>query len=437
VLAFAGAVALLAAVLFSVTPAVNLSFSQVRAGLAEASRGSAGTTWRRMGSKLVIVELAAATVLLVGAGLLGKSLSRLLQVDLGFQPDHLVTLNITAMDSEYPGNEQARAFARRILDRVQSVPGVKSAAVARRGVPLDGNSSTNWFRLLGRPWHGEHYEAPVRSVSPGYFATLGAKLSRGRYFREDDDWTKPRVAIINQSSARKFFPGEDPIGEQFAYVSIGAPPIEIVGIVEDIREGPLDQPMAAVLYVPFLQELQPNFTLVARTAQPEQSCLRLIEAAVRQIDPSIAAYRGLTMADKIHDSQSAYLHRSSAWLVGGFAGIALLLGVVGLYGVVAYSVSRRRREIGIRMALGAHRGAVYRLIMREAVQLTAIGVVAGLAISLGATALMRSLLFEVRPWDMATLGGVAAVLAAAALLASFLPASRAAAVNPTDALRSE
>jgi predicted permease len=437
VVAFAAVIALLAAAVFSLTPAANFSFAKMRAGLAEAERGSAGTAWRRLGSKLVIVELAIAMVLLVGAGLLGKSLSRLLRVDLGFEPDHLVTLNITAPDADYSGNQQILAFARKVLDQVKSVPGIESAAVARRGVPLDGNSSTNWFRVVGRPWHGEHEEAPVRSVSPGYFATLGAKLSRGRHFREDEDWTKPRVAIINESMGRKFFPGEDPMGKQIAYVSIGAPPIEIVGIIEDIREGPLDQPMAAVIYVPFLQELQPNFTLVARTQQAEQSSLRLIEAAVRQIDPSIAAYRGLTMTEKIHDSQSAYLHRSSAWLVGGFAGIAFLLGVVGLYGVVAYSVSRRRREIGIRMALGADRGAVYRLIMREAGQLTAIGVTAGLAASLFATNLMGALLFEVRSWDIATLGGVAAVLATAALLASFLPASRAAAVNPTDALRSE
>ena len=437
VLVFAAIVALLAAAVFSLTPAANFSFAKMRAGLAEAERGSAGTTWRRLGSKLVIVELATAVVLLVGAGLLGKSLSRLLQVNLGFQPEHLITLNISAPDVKYSGNQQVLAFTRTILDQVRSVPGIEAAAVARRGVPLDGNGNTNWFRVIGRPWHGEHEEAPVRSVSAEYFATLGAKLSRGRYFRDDEDWNKPRVAIINESMARKVFSGEDPIGKQIAYVSIGDPPIEIVGIIEDIREGPLDQPMAAVIYVPFLQEPQPSFTLVARTAQAEQSSLRLMEAAVRQIDPSIAAYRGLTMTEKIHNSQSAYLHRSSAWLVGGFAGIALLLGVVGLYGVVAYSVSRRRREIGIRMALGADRGAVYRLIMREAGQLTAIGVAAGLTASLLATNLMRGLLFEVPSWDVATLSGVALVLATAALLASFLPASRAAAVNPTEALRSE
>jgi macrolide transport system ATP-binding/permease protein len=176
---------------------------------------------------------------------------------------------------------------------------------------------------------------------------------------------------------------------------------------------------------------------VVRTGQSEQSLVPALAALIRQIDPVIVTYRGVMMSDKIHDSQSAYLHRSAAWLVGGFAGLALLLGVVGLYGVIAYSVSRRTREIGIRMALGARRSTVYRLILKEAARLVAFGIVVGLASSLVATTLMSTLLFQVRPWDVATLAGVAAILTVCALLASFLPARRAAAVNPTDALRSE
>jgi macrolide transport system ATP-binding/permease protein len=436
-LAFAGAITLLTAVLFSFTPALHLSRSEMRAGLAESGRGSAGNTWRRLGSKLVIVELATATVLLVGAGLLGKSLYRLLQVDLGFEPDHLVTLNIAPSGPGYGTDQQVLAFTRTILDRIETVPGVISVGIARRGVPLDGNGNTIWFRVVGRPWHGEHYEAPSRSVSPGYFTTLGAKLSRGRYFREDEDLSKPRVAVINQAMARKYFPGEDPLGKQLVYVSISAQPMEIVGIMEDIKEGPLDEAIPPVLYIPFLQELQSNFILVVRTAQSEQSLLPALAAMIRQIDPAIVSYRGVTMSDKIHDSQSAYLHRSAAWLVGGFAGLSLLLGVVGLYGVIAYSVSRRTREIGIRMALGARRSSVYRLILKEAGRLTAIGIVAGLVSSVAATTLMGTLLFEVRSWDVPTLAAVAAILTIFALLASFVPARRAAAINPTDALRSE
>jgi predicted permease len=436
-LAFAGVIALLTAALFAFTPALHLSLSELRTGLAESGRGSAGNAWRRLGSKLVAVELAMATVLLVGAGLLGKSLQRLLHVDLGFQPDHLVALNVAGSNVTYKTPEQIRSFVNTLLDRVQSVPGVRSVGLARRGVPLDGNGNTYWFRVVGRPWHGEHYEAPDRSVSPAYFPTLGAKMARGRNFTEDDNASKPLVAIINQALARKYFPGEDPIGKQLLYLSVASKPMEIVGIVEDFKEGPLDENVPPVLYVPFLQEIQSNFTLVARTAQSEDSLLPALDSIIRQIDPGIVTYRGTTMRDKIHESPAAYIHRSSAWLVGGFAGLALLLGVVGLYGVVAYSVSRRTREIGIRMALGARSGLVYRLILREAGTLTAIGIVVGLGLSLGAATLMKSLLFQVRTWDVATLASVAVILGICSLAASFVPARRAASVNPTEALRLE
>jgi len=435
VLAFAGAIALLTAILCSFTPTLLLSRLGSQADLS--ARGSTSNTWRRLGSKLVIVELAMATILLVGAGLLGRSLYRLLRVDLGFKPDHLVTVNIAASGSNYETNAQILAFIKNVLDRVESLPGVSSTGIARRGVPLDGNGNTYWFRVVGRPWHGEHYEAPNRSVSPKYFETLGSTLSRGRYFREDEDASKPRVAIINQALARKYFAGEDPIGKQLAYVSVPAAPLEVVGITDDIREGPLDEVIPPVLYVPFLQDVQNNFTLVVRTKQSEQSILPTLSATIRQIDPAIVTYRGVTMTEKIQDSQSAYLHRSSAWLVGGFAGLALLLGVVGLYGVIAYSVSRRTREIGIRIALGARPSAVYQLILKEACWLTVIGIVTGLVSSLAATVLMRKLLFQVRSWDVPTLAAVATILGICALLASFLPAHRAAAVNPTEALRME
>jgi macrolide transport system ATP-binding/permease protein len=437
VLAFAGCVALLTGVLFSFTPALHLSWSGLQAGLAESGRGSAGSGWRRLGSKLVVVELATATVLLVGAGLLGQSLYRLLRVNLGFEPDHLVTLNVALSGSSNGTDHEILALTKMMFDRIRSIPGVTSAGIARRGVPLDGNGNTIWFRVLGRPWHGEHYEAPSRSISPDYFRTLGARLSRGRYFREDEDASKPQVAIVNQALVRKYFAGEDPIGKQLAYVSIPVKPLEIVGVVEDVREGPLDEAIPPVLYIPFQQEVRDNFALVVRTGVSDESLLPQLAATIRQIDPAIVSYRGVTMMEKIHDSQSAYLHRSSAWLVGGFAGLALSLGVVGLYGVIAYSVSLRTREIGIRMALGATGGSVYRLILKEAGGLTALGIGAGLVASLGATSLMRSLLFGVRSWDVPTLAAVAVTLAVAALAGSFLPARRAAAVNPTEALRGE
>jgi len=437
VAAFAGLVALLAAVLFSLAPSLRIWSRELRDGLAEGSRGSAGTVWRRLGSKLVVLELATAMVLLVSAGLLGKSLYRLLHVNLGFEADHLVTMNVAAPDSRYGKDSQVIALTRQAVSRIESLPGVKSVGVSHSGVPVSNNGNTMWFRVLGRPWHGEHQEAPARHVSAGYFTTLGTKLLRGRYFTEQEDKSKPRVAIINQVFARQHFPGEDPLGKQLSYVSVQRPPMEIVGIVEDIREGPLDAAIPPVLYTPFNQDPDDFFTVVVRTSQDERSLLLALAATVHQIDSGILTVRGTTMTDRINDSQSAYLHRSSAWLVGGFAALALLLGVVGLYGVIAYSVSQRTREIGVRMALGAQRGSVYRLILKEAGWLTAFGIIIGSVCAVAAASLMRGLLFGVRSWDVPTLVVVAGVLGLAALLASFIPARRAASVNPVDALRAE
>jgi len=437
VLGFAGVIALLSALLFSVTPALHLSLSESHAGLAEASRGSAGTTWRRIGSKLVVVELATAMVLLVAAGLLGKSLHRLLRVDVGLRPDHLIALQVAAPDSSYATPQQAITLERQVVNQVERLPGVEFVGISALGLPMDGNGNTSWFRVAGRPWHGEHNEAPERHVSSGYFATLGAKLLRGRYFAEEEDASKPSVAIINQAFARQYFSGEDPLGQQILYTSGSRKPIEIVGIVENIKEGPLDVATPPVLYIPFNQNTNDYFGVVVRTSQAEQSMLPTLTATIHQLDPDIATYGGATMTDRIRDSQSAYLHRSSAWLVGGFAVLALLLGVVGLYGVVAYSVSQRTREIGIRMALGAQRSSVHRLILKEAAWLTAAGIFIGLACSMAAATLIRGLLFEVRSWDAQTLMTVAAVLGISALLASYIPARRAARVDPIVALRWE
>ncbi len=436
VLAFAGAISLLAAALFSFTPIVHFSLPEMREGLTEASRGSSGITWRRLGSKLVVLELATAMVLLVGAGLLGKSLFLLLHVGIGLQPDHLVTLQVAAPRSRYGKDEQAMALGRQVVSRIASLPGVRSVGISS-DLPVAGWGDTTWFRVLGHPWHGEHNDTPERDVSAGYFTTLRSKLLRGRYFTEEEDVSKPRVAIINQALARQYFPGEDPIGKKISGLADPPVPIEIIGIVEDIKEGPLDTANRSVLYFPFNQSPGAYFNLVVRTSQAERSLLPTLAAAIHQINPDIVTADGATMSDLINDSPSAYLHRSSAWLVGGFAVLALLLGVVGLYGVVAYSVSQRTREIGVRMALGAQSRSVYRLILKEAGWLTASGILIGLACSVAAASLIHNLLFGVSSWDVPTLIAVAVVLGVSALLASYIPARRAASVDPVQALRAE
>jgi predicted permease len=305
-------------------------------------------------------------------------------------------------------------------------------------LPVSFNGNTTWIRLLDRAYNGEHNEVNQRDVSSAYFTTLKAKLLSGRYFTDAEDASKPRVAVINQALARKYFPGEDPLGKKIGDTTLTPKSItEIVGLVEDIKEGPLDSEIWPAVYYPLNQSPDNYFSVLARTSRAEQSVLPTLVSAVHEIDPDIGTSGETTMTRKINDSQSAYLHRSAAWLVGGFAGLALLLGVVGLYGVIAYSVSQRTREIGVRMALGAERASVYQLILKEAGWLTAFGIAGGLLCSIATATLMRKLLFGTEAWDGFTLLTVSATLSLSALLASFIPARRAASVNPVEALRTE
>lgn len=434
---FACGIALLAAVLFGITPTLRLAGAEMREGLAEGGRSYAGTLWRRFGANLVVVELAIAVVLLAGAGLLAKSFYRLLHVDLGFRPGHLATLQIAAPDPRYSKDEQAVALARQVVSRISSLPGVQSAALTSV-LPVSFNGNTTWIRFLDRSYHGEHSEVNERDVSSEYFTTIKARLLRGRYFTDSEDASKPGVVVINQALAKQYFPGEDPIGKKIVHFDLAPNSTrEIIGIVDDIKEGPLDSEIWPAVYYPLNQAPDTSFALVVRTSQAEQAVLPSLVKTIHQIDPDIGTYDEATMIQRINDSQTAYLHRSSAWLVGGFAFLALLLGVVGLYGVIAYSVSQRTREIGVRMALGAQRSSVYRLILMEAGWLTAGGIAIGIVCSAATAMLMSKLLFGVLWWDVSTLAGVIAVLAASALVASYVPAHRAASVNPLEALRAE
>jgi macrolide transport system ATP-binding/permease protein len=434
VLAFAGAISVASCVFFSLLPALRVSLSNLRDGLSEGARGASGTVWRRFGSNLVVLELTMAVVLLVGAGLLGKSFYRLLRVDTGLEPDHLAALQVAATGEAYAKNPQLVVLYRSLQARLETLPGVKSIAFTSK-LPLGDGDGTTGFHVVGQPADDVHREVAFRNVSANYFATLQARLVRGRYFAEDEDVSKHPVIIINQQMAKQYFSGKNPVGMQISVN--GIPKIEIIAVINDIQEGQLDAAPRGAMYMPLNQNPSSYFGVVLRTSQQEDALLPAATAAIHSVDPGLAVYDPVTMSERLHDSPHAALHRSSAWIVGGFAALALLLSVVGLYGVIAYSVSQRTREIGVRMALGAQRSAVYRLILSEAVWLAAVGISAGLFSSLAAAMLIRKLLFDVRAWDASVLTSVAVVLAAAALLASYLPARRAASVNPTEALHAE
>lgn len=436
VLAFAILLAVFAGALFALTPILRLRFSEIRQGLSEGGRGAAGIVWRHFGSRLVVIELATAMVLLTGAGLLGKSFYRLMHIDIGLQPDHIAIAHINAQPEKYNNNEKQAALGRSIVISLANLPGVKSAAITTK-LPIEDADWTTGFRIVGRPYHGEHNEVAIRLVSTGYMTTLRTTLVSGRYFADTDNASSSKVVIVNQALAKQYFPGENPVGKQITFGGPKDPAMLIVGLINDIQEGQLDAAPRGAMYLPFLQNPNSSFVVLVRTAQDEQAMLPVVESALRSIDSGMAIYDPMTMDEKIHDAPSTYLHRSSAWIVGGFAVMALLLGVVGLYGVIAYSVSQRTREIGVRMAMGAARRTVYGMVLTEAGQLIAIGVGLGLVVSVPAGLLMRNLLFGVRAWDAPTLAVVAAFLAAAALLASFLPAHRAASVSPAEALRAE
>ena len=436
VLLFALAVAAFAILLFSAAPLVRLPMRDFREGMAEGDRGSAAR-WRRFGGKMVVLEIATAMVLLVGAALLGQSFYRLLHVDTGIDASHLALLRIAASSEHYKADAQKIELQRHVVDTVSALPGVQSVALASTP-PLSFNGNTDWVRVVGHAYNGEHLEVNERDVSAGYFHTVRAQLLDGRFFNDEDDESTPPVVVVNQAFVDKYFPGEDPIGQRLGDTQLSPKSIkQIVGVVDNIREGALDSDIIPAEYHPLNQEPRHDYAVIVRTSQSEDSVLPEMGSAIRRIDPTIAIFDEITMEQKIHDSQTAYLHRSAAWLVAGFAALAWLLGVVGLYGVIAYSVSRRTREIGVRMALGAGRGTVTRMVLGEAGWLTGAGIFLGVACSIGAVALMRKLLFGLNAGDASTLAAVAAVLAASALMASYIPARRAASVSPVEALRTE
>lgn len=436
VLVFVVAVWLLALAICTAAPVSRLFGTDLRAGLADGARSSSGV-WRRFASNLVVVELALAIVLLATAGVLGKSFYRILQVDLNFNPAHLATLEVDA-NSGYDTTVRQLSLSRRLIAAISAEPGVLSVGIVKGQLPVTCNCDTNPYRVQGQPWNGTQQSAVSRTVSAGYLATLQARLFSGRFFTETDDAAHPAVVIINRTMAHQFFPNEDPIGQTIGDETLSQASLhQVIGVVDDVREGGLADPIHATAYFPLNQDPGNYLFVAVRTAQDPASALPALVAAIHLLNLGIGVRNEFTMSEHIHYGAAYYVHSSTAWLAGAFAACALLLGVVGLYGVIAYSVTQRTREIGIRMALGAQRSSIGRLILGEAASLVLIGLAFGIAASLLTGRFLAGLLFGVRSWDFAVLAVVSVILTAAALIAAWIPAERAASTDPMQALRNE
>jgi putative ABC transport system permease protein len=436
VFGFTLAVSLVTGILFGLIPAVHASKPDLNEALKEGSRGSMGSAaGKRTRSVLVAVEVALSLVLLIGAGLMIKSFLRLQEMNLGFNPDNVLAVNLSLSSFKYPEDRQQVTFFQEALERLQSLPGIQSAG-ATTGLPLTLNLNGSDFRIEGRPdpEAGKEMIINTRSISPGYFRTLGIALIKGRDFSDRDKSDAPKAAIINNDLARIYFPNEDPIGKRITFDD-GGSWMSIVGIIEDVKQLGLDSSAKPEVYFPYLQVAALSMSLVVRTASNPLSLTAAVKSQIQMIDKDLPIDDAKTMQQLLAESISG--RRFNMLLLTVFAVVALVLAIVGIYGVMSYAVTQRTQEIGIRMALGARAADVLKLVVKNGMSLALIGVGIGLAGAFALTRLMASLLFHVRPTDAVTFAGVSICLIVVALLACYVPARRATKVDPLVALRYE
>ena len=435
VLGFTAAIAIATGLLFGVAPALAASRADLQATLKEGGRGSsAGWGNRRLRGLLVVGEVAVALLLMIGASLMIRSLLKLQDLNPGFDPEGVLTASVNLPPAKY-ANNSAAAFFQRLEQRLAAMPGV-TAAGTTTVLPLSGTNTGVGLLIEGRPVSGPS-DVPIlwaRIVSPAYFQAMRIPLRKGRVFDERDTESAQRVIIVNETMARRFWPGQDPIGKR---VGSGAPKdwMPVVGVVSDVRHMSLAQEPDVEIYFPFAQRPQTAMKVAVRTASDPLRFAPSLRRAVLELDPDQPVSRVASMEQNLMDSLAP--KRLSTFLLGIFAALALALATIGIYGVISYSVACRKHEIGVRMALGARRGDVLRMVVAQGTELALLGVTAGLAASFGLTRVIRSLLFEVKATDPLVFAGVAILLTAVAALASYIPARRAARVDPMIALRYE
>jgi putative ABC transport system permease protein len=443
VLLFTFLVAILTGILFGLGPAISASRAQVNEILKAAGRSSmASVRSRRVRNALVIVEVAMSVVLLIGAGLMIRSFAELQRVNPGFQSDHVLTMQLTLPEARYSGLHVAQ-FYKLLLDRVHNVPGVETAGITR-DVPLSGSDPSLNFIIEHRPplTTAQQPRAKFRAISADYFAAMRVPLLKGRYFSASDAEQTPAVAIINDTLARRNFPGEEPLGQRIQSGFDGSPWYTIVGVIGNVKHGGLDTEPNAEMYFPYLQVPPPlmsfvesTMTLVVRTNTEPSAMAHSVGHEVQALDPDEAVFKVATMDELLDGSVSQPRFRT--FLLGIFAAVALILASTGLYGVISYSVSQRSNELGIRAALGARQSDLLGLVLGEGARLAIIGVVIGLGLSFVLAGAISNLLYGVKAHDPLTFVAIPLLLLAVALFASYVPARRATHTDPTVALRQE
>jgi predicted permease len=440
VLGFAAAAVMAVLILTGLLPSLQISFGKLSSSLNQAARGSSGSS-AAVRRTIVIGEVAASVVLICGAALLFKSLAKLQQVDAGVRIDHVITMSTDLPSTAYPTPESATTFYEAVVQRLRSVPGVEQASVSL-GLPLQG---VRWGEFITVRGVKEALLVRVKMVDPRYFATLEIPVQSGRGIEDRDRAGAPPVMVINQEVARHLsgrFDMANPVGRAVGIYLPGYGPIpespvsaQIVGVIRNERTGGLHAPIELVAYVPLAQVPRQDISLVVRTRSEPLAAMSGIREAVRQVDPHLPLGEVRTM-EQVKE-RSILWAKQPTWVVGAFAGLAALMSALGLYGVLAYAVTQQRREIGIRMALGARPGDVVSHTLRSALSMLLVGLAAGLAGALALTRALKSLLFEVSALDPAAFALACVLMTLVGILAAAIPASRAAGVDPMTVLRDE
>jgi len=438
ILTFTAATTVFAGVVFGIAPALRATRMDVSVALKPNSRTVTGSN-TILSRALLVVQVSISVVLLVGAGLFLHTLDNLRRVDVGFDPENLLFVRV---DAEGAGLSEERRFQflQDGMNRLRAVAGVRAATVS---FPTLLSGSVNGGAIIiqgraypdGQPYVTERDDISRVTVAPNYFEAIGVPLVRGRGFTDRDDQRAPAVAVINEAAARKFFPGEDPIGRRFGYSHEDSGKFEIVGVLRDVRYNSLRAPAPPTMYVPYLQTAPRPYAFTLRTTVDPSSVMNAVRETISAVNPNVPVVTIETQMSQIERRYAQERVIAQAYTL--FGGIALFVAAIGLFGLLSYNVSQRTREIGIRMAMGAQREAVLGLVLRESLLLVAAGVAMGIAVSLGAGRLISSQLFGIEPTEPTTLLVAVATLVVTSAAAGYLPARRATRVDPMVALRYE